>query len=113
MKRGGHLTANGKFWEIHEEMMADQEALKDLTSYARTLKLNISEFEGCLNTGKYGDSVRKDMALANKLGVNGVPGFIIGTVGKSDPRKVTGISIIRGAMPFANFQREISEALRQ
>ena len=58
----------GKFWEIHEAMMADQDALKDLSSYAKTLNLNIGQFEDCLNTGKYRDSVNNDMDLAKKLG---------------------------------------------
>jgi len=101
----------GKFWEIHEEMMAKQENLKDLSTYARSLDLNIGQFEECLNTGKYRDAVRKDMELANKLGVNGVPGFIIGTIDRNDPRKVTGISMIRGAVPFANFQKELDAVL--
>ena len=103
----------GKFWEIHEAMMANQEALGDLSSYAETLKLNIGQFEDCLNTGKYKEAVRKDMVLASKLGVTGVPGFIIGTVDENDPRKVTGISMIRGAMPIASFQNEIDAALKR
>ena len=78
----------GKFWEMHEAMMADQEALKDLSSYARKLKLNIGQFEECLNTNKYGDAVRNDTELASKLGMVGVPGFIIGTVDESSARKV-------------------------
>ena len=103
----------GKFWEIHEEMMGKQDDLKDLSSYAKTLNLNVGQFEECLNTGKYSDVIRKDMELANKLGVNGVPGFIIGTVSRTDPRKVTGISMIRGAMPLGAFQQEIDSALKR
>jgi predicted DsbA family dithiol-disulfide isomerase len=51
--------------------------------------------------------------LANKLGINGVPGFIIGTVDKNDPRKVTGISVIRGARPLGNFRQELDSALQK
>jgi len=94
-------------------MKSKQDALKDLSSYAKELNLNVNQFEDCLNTGKYYDKVRKNIALANKLGVNGVPSFIIGTVDKTDPRKVTGISIIRGAMPIGNFQQELDAALLQ
>jgi protein-disulfide isomerase len=101
----------GRFWEMHEAMMSKQDSLKDLSSYAKTLKLNIGEFENCLSTGRYRDSVNKNMALANSLGVNGVPGFIIGTVDTKDPRKVTGVSMIRGAMPFGAFQQELDAAL--
>jgi len=70
-------------------MMASQDALKDLSSYAKSLALNIGQFEECLNTGKYRDAIKKDIELASKLGVNGVPGFIIGTVDKNDPRIVS------------------------
>ena len=67
---------HGKFWEMHDEMMGKQDALKDLLSYATALQLNVGQFEDCLNTSKFKDAVRKDMDLANKLGANGVPGFI-------------------------------------
>jgi len=56
-------------------------------------------------------AVINNMALANKLGVTGVPGFIIGTVDRNDPRKITGISMIRGALPLGNFQKELDAAL--
>ena len=100
----------GKFREMHEAMMANQDNLKDLSSYAKTLNLNIGEFDNCLDTGKYRDAVSKNMALAKDLGISGVPGFIIGAVG-ADSRKVTGISLIRGAVPLAGFQKEIETAI--
>jgi len=102
----------GKFWEMHEEMMAKQDALKDLFSYAKTLNLNVGEFEDCLNTGTYRSTVIKNMELAKELGISGVPCFIIGTVDESDSRRVTGISLIRGAVPLVNFQQEIDAALQ-
>ena len=100
-----------KFWQMHDAMMARQDGLKDLSSYARELKLNTREFENCLKTGKYKDAVNSNIALANELGMTGVPGFIIGSIDASNPRNVTVISEIRGAMPFEAFQREIDAAL--
>ena len=50
------------------------------SSYAKTLNLNIGEFDNCLNTGKYRDAVSKNITLAKGLGITGVPGFIIGAV---------------------------------
>jgi len=103
----------GKYWEIHEMMMAKQDALKDLSFYARALNLNIGDFENCLNTGKYREAVSSNMALSKELGMLGVPGFIIGAMGTDDAkdsRKVTGISMIRGAMPITSFQKEIEAA---
>ncbi len=101
----------GKFWEMHKLMMSKQDSLKDLSSYAVSAKLDISEFENCIKTEKYKEDVGNDMAQAQRLGINGVPGFIIGSVDPQNPTKVKGISFIRGAMPFANFQKEIDLAM--
>jgi len=101
----------GKFWEIHELMMQKQESLGELASYAVSLKLDIPKFEQCLNAGRNAESVNKGIALAQKLGINAVPGFIVGRIDPSNPGKVTGISMIQGAMPFASFQVELDTAL--
>lgn len=101
----------GKFWEIHELMMKKQESLGDLFSYAATLKLDVAKFNECVGSGKYADAVKKDMALTDKLDINAVPGFIIGRVDPSNPGKITGISMIQGAVPFSNFKTEIDAAM--
>ena len=101
----------GKFWEIHELMMSKQDSLGDLSSYANMLEMNISGFEDCLATGKYREAVNSNMELARKLGINGVPGFVIGVVDSQNPGSVKGISSVRGALPFPNFQKEIEAAI--
>jgi len=104
-------TDQGKYWEIHKLMMTQQDSLDDLSSYARSLQLNITEFENCLATEKYKEKVNNNTALAVKLGITGVPGFIIGLVDSQNPGNVKGISSIRGAAPFPNFQKEIESAI--
>jgi len=107
-----HCAAEqGKFWEIHELMMSKQEMLGELTSYAVSLKLDVQKFDECVNSGKYADMVNRGVSLARKLGVNAVPGFIIGRVDSSKPGKITGILFITGAMPFAVFQTGLDAAL--
>ncbi len=101
----------GKFWEMHKAMMLKQDSLGDLSTYALSLDLSVSEFENCIKTDKYKGEVVKDVALAQKLGINGVPGFIIGSIDPKNPMKVKGISFIRGALPFTNFQKEIDLAV--
>ena len=102
----------GKFWEMHTAMLIRQDALNDLSFYARALKLDVGQFEDCLNKGRYGYAVRKDMELADKLGMNGVPRFIIGMADARNPRIVTGISTIDGAKPLGYFQQELNKALK-
>ena len=101
----------GKFWEAHEAMMANQSGLGDLSSYAKELKLDIELFEACLDSGEYASAVRGNMSLAGRLGISGTPAFIIGVLDAEDPGKVTAISAIRGALPFEIFKREIDAAL--
>ena len=101
----------GKFWEIHELMMSKQESLGDLSSYAASLNLDVQKFNDCVSTWKYTGAVNRNIALAQKLGINAVPGFIIGRVDPSNSGKVTGLSKIQGAMPFASFQAELNAAL--
>jgi hypothetical protein len=82
-----------------------------LFSCVTSLKLNIEEYENCLKTNKYAQEVSSDSATAAKLGVIGVPGFIIGSWDAKTPTKVKGISFIRGAVPFIIFQQEIDKAI--
>lgn len=101
----------GKFWQMHEEIMNDQKSLGAVNSLAFNAGLDMNKFKECMESGKYSDLVMKNMALADKLGIPSVPGFIIGTVDPDNPRKVKGISYIRGAKPYKEFRQEIDKAL--
>jgi protein-disulfide isomerase len=107
-----HCAGNtGKFWEAREAIMADQQSLNDLSGYARKLNLNVEQFEDCLKSDKYKSAVSGNAALTGKIGISGVPAFIIGTADSKNPSKITGISAIRGAVPLENFKRELDAAL--
>ena len=101
----------GKFWEIHEMMMRVPDKLDDLAFYARSLNLNMNRFQECIDTGKYEAAVLKDMELADKLGINAVPSFVIATSDEKYPRQMTGILKLRGAKSFDGFKLEIDAAL--
>jgi protein-disulfide isomerase len=107
-----HCAAEqGKFWEMHDSMMADQETLDDLQSHAESIHLDIAQFNTCMETGKYADAVRENMALASKLGINGTPSFVLALTNPEDPSKVKGLVLLRGAQPFSNFKQAIDQAL--
>jgi protein-disulfide isomerase len=101
----------GKFWEMHDQMMAKQESLDNLSSYATSLNLDINRFEDCLKTNSYAVDVRKPAALASKLDVRAVPGFVLAESDPKTPLKLKAITSIRGAMPLEDFQSEIDKAL--
>ena len=107
-----HCAADqGKFREMHEEIMYAQEALDEINSMAASVGLDMEKFNRCMESNKYEPLVNKDMDLGTKLKIPSVPNFIIARIDPVNPEKVTGISYIRGAKPFEYFQQEIDRAL--
>lgn len=50
-----------------------------LSTYADELGLDVGKFDKCVDDEKFKDEVLKDLADGEKIGVNGTPGFIVGT----------------------------------
>lgn len=95
--------AQGKFWEYHDLLFAHQNELErhHLEVYAEQLQLDMVRFRADLDSGRFRSAVARDIALSRVLGVDATPStFVNGT-------------IIRGAKPFAHFQRVISRVLAQ
>jgi protein-disulfide isomerase len=69
----------GKFWEMHDKMFADQAHLDEATytKYAQELHLNDARFKAAISSHKYQQSIKDDQALAEKLGARGTPSFFI------------------------------------
>jgi protein-disulfide isomerase len=98
----GHCAGEqGKFWEFHDAMFADQKKLApaDLKADAKKLGLDTAKFDDCLDKGKYKGAIEADMAQGRDLGVDGTPAFFI------NGRPLTG------AQPFDKFQTTINEEL--
>jgi protein-disulfide isomerase len=101
----------GKFWEMHQSMLSDQNTLDDLNIYAKPLGLDLARFDSCLKSNKYAEEVRNGMAIAKTLGVTGTPSFVLALTDDKAPSKVKGISLIRGAQGYESFKQEIDKAL--
>jgi protein-disulfide isomerase len=69
----------GKFWEMHNLLFANQARLNgsDLGQYARDLKLDVARFQAALESHEFRPIVARDMAEANALGVTATPTFFI------------------------------------
>jgi protein-disulfide isomerase len=69
----------GKFWEMHDAMFANQHELgRDrLKSTARDLGLDGQEFDQCLNLDEYAEEVRADVRAGQSVGVEGTPATFI------------------------------------
>jgi protein-disulfide isomerase len=101
----------GKFWEMHDRLFANQQQLDPLKPHAEALSLDVAKFEACLDSGRHAEGVRADMALAQKAGISGTPSFVLARTDTANPNKVTGISVLRGAQAFNAFKTAIDGAL--
>ena len=91
----------GKFWEMHDLIFANQHTLKrdNLLAEARSLNLNMDRFTADLDSADVKRQLEADKKEGQELGVNGTPAFFIN--GKS----------FSGAMPMEQFQAAINNAL--
>jgi protein-disulfide isomerase len=93
--------AQGKFWEMHDKLFANQQNIKrpDLEKYAQELGLDMQKFKTALDNGSYKSRIDADLALAKQIGVQGTPNFFV----NGRP--------IQGAQPFEAFKKVIDDEI--
>jgi Na+/H+ antiporter NhaA len=71
--------AQGKFWEMHDMMLAHQSdlTLRDILGYAQDLELDLDEFKAALRKRKGSGRIAEDVESADLSGVSGTPTFFI------------------------------------
>jgi protein-disulfide isomerase len=91
----------GKAWEMHDQMLAHQQALSDadLDSYAQVIALDLLQFDADRSSPEIADQIAQDESLAASLAVDSTPTFLIG-----------GYSIV-GSQPFSAFKEVIDREL--
>jgi protein-disulfide isomerase len=106
-----HEQGNAQGWFFHDLVFTesvDSQTFSnvDIKKLAANVKtLNQSKFGQCLDTQKYLQEIKKDIADAKASGISGTPGFwILGPNGKSQK--------ISGAQPYSKFQKVIDEMLK-
>ena len=100
----------GKFWEMHDKIFEEQDkqgqgtiqfGKPDVVKWASEIGLNMSQFNQCLDSGKYKAEVEKDIADGTAAGVSGTPStFVNGR-------------ILVGAQPYSSFKALIEEELKK
>ena len=93
----------GKFWEMHDKIFANQRDLSvpTLEGYARELGLDLDRYRSDVADASVKKRIDEDMSQASELGVTGTPAFFIN--GK----------FLSGAQPYPNFKRMIDAALEK
>jgi protein-disulfide isomerase len=93
----------GKFWEMHDKLFANQRALDraSLEKYAQELGLDMGKFKQALDSDKFKAVLDADSAEGMRVGANGTPTFFI-----------NGRTFV-GAQPFESFKKVIDEELKK
>lgn len=92
---------DGYFWEMHDLLFANQASLGPaaLADYASRIPgLDVAAWQTCFDARTYDARVKADASLAEDIGVNGTPTFLI-----------NGERIV-GAQPLATLQAAVESA---
>mgnify|MGYP001558079457 CR=1 FL=1 len=100
----------GKFWQYHDLLFNRQKgenqgtfAKDKLKGFASELGLNQSDFDSCIDTGKYTQAVKDDTDYGKSVGVSGTPStFINGEI-------VVGVD---SSNPFAGFKSVLDKYVK-
>ncbi|NOH03290.1 MAG: DsbA family protein [Chloroflexi bacterium] len=106
----------GKFWEMHDILFANQTgenagAYSDrrIAAYAGRIGLDRKEFNSCFNSRKYADMVEQDGKDGLLAGIQATPSFVLSYTVNGE----TKTRIIQGARSLDVFQQEIEAALAE
>lgn len=107
--------AQGAYWEMHDLIFANQKKMRprDFANYAEELDLDEDDYEDCIESERFAQQVRDDLALGQRLGVQGTPSFFVGLTDPANPDKVIASHFIRGAQPFSAFEQAIEALLKE
>jgi protein-disulfide isomerase len=91
----------GKFWEMHDLIFANQRAMsrEKYIEFATQLELDVEKFKKDMDSKKVKDQISADTRQASQLGVTGTPSLFING------------RFLSGAQPFDAFKRLIDEQL--
>jgi protein-disulfide isomerase len=100
---GNCAREQGKFWEYHDKLFANQQALQPefLKRYAAETGLDAATFNACLDTAKYSDRVQQQIGAGTTLGVSATPSVFING------------RMLNGAQPYEVFAAVIDEELER
>ncbi|GHH02582.1 thioredoxin domain-containing protein [Comamonas sp. JC664] len=93
----------GKFWEFHDLLFANQRKLDraSLETYAKELGLDMNRFKAALDSRKHDAHITADASEAMRVGATGTPTFFI-----------NGRPVV-GARPIDQFRNIINDELRK
>ena len=103
----------GKYWQYHDYLYTNQGGIQtgwastsNLKSYAASLGLDTTQFNSCLDSGKYADRVSHNKDIGSSKNIQGTPTFFIISPAGS-------MQEIIGAQPASAFSTVIDQVSTQ
>jgi protein-disulfide isomerase len=108
---GACANEQGKFWELHDSLFANQKALQlaDIQQYAKSAQTDTAKFDTCMTKHLMAERVSEDLTEARRLGLNATPAFVLGELQPNGTVRVT--KRIIGSHPLEVFQQALDEQL--
>ena len=109
--RASYCAADqGKYWQYHDELYSNSQgentgwvSKESLKQFSRNVNVpDLTKFSECLDSQKYNDVVMENVQLAQAIGLESTPTFILVREGK-EPLGIVG------AQPYNVFQGAISQ----
>jgi len=104
-------SEQNKFWEMHDLMYQNQNAINsgwlsadNIKRFASGMGLDMQQFNQCFDGKKYAQKVTENLNDGKSAGVNGTPTFII--IDSSGQ-----IVTVSGAQPFITFKQVLDKML--
>jgi protein-disulfide isomerase len=93
----------GKFWEMHDLLFANQRELTDenFEAWAKEIGLDVAKFKKDMDDPALQKKITADQQLGNKLGARGTPAFFING------------RFLSGAQPVDAFKKIIDEEMKK
>ena len=98
---GNCAREQGKFWEYHDRLFANQAALQPefLKKYAAEVGMDATKFNACLDTAKYEAKVQESLGVGTGLGITSTPTVYVNG------------RMVNGAQPIEVFEGIIDDEL--
>lgn len=102
----------GKYWELHDLLFANQKELQaeKLAGYAAAVGVaDAGAFQACVDSGKYDEQTKTGVTEGTKVGVRGTPTFALGRTEANGT--ISAVKLIRGAQGVPAFAEQIQALL--
>lgn len=88
--------AQGKFWEYHDKLFANQRQLDSasLETYAKDTGIDVAKFKAAMENKEFSDEVQADMKMGEDVAVQGTPTMFLNGERVPNPTDFAAVSLM-------------------